>query len=330
MAAVPTNAGGIGSGRDVAAPAQGDPALRGDPGGQAARRETAALLMLMRSGRLAPARYSELVEERGSAVAVLEREWHRSAPQTSFFADSDSELESELAVAQGEVGAWHRQGLRILTVLDAGYPENLRAAHDRPPLVFVAGRLKARDARAVAVIGSRAASPQGLRTASELSRHLVASDYTVVSGLAAGIDTAAHTAALKCSGRTIAVLGTGLMRCYPRANVTLQRRIAAQCAVISQFMPDAPPTRQSFPMRNAVMSGLSLASVVVEASYTSGARIQARCALAQGRPVFLLRPLLSQRWARELAERPAVYTVTDPVEVTATLQRITSAEALVA
>lgn len=287
------------------------------------------MLVLLRTGRLAFARYADLVEDEGSAAAVLRRE-RLGGAQTNLFADPEAELESDLASAQREIAGWATQGLQLITVLDSAYPANLHAAHDRPPFVFVHGRLKPRDDRAVAVVGSRTASPQGLRAAGELARHLVAGGYTVVSGLAAGIDTAAHMAALKRGGRTVAVIGTGVRLCYPRANVILQRRIAAQCAVISQFLPDDPPTRQSFPMRNAVMSGFSLASIIVEASYTSGARIQARCALAQSRPVFLLAPLLRQRWAQELAERPAVYAVETPADVTAILQRLTAADSLVA
>jgi len=293
-------------------------------------RDAAALLILVRSGRLAADRYASLVEDAGSGLAVLERERLQAAPQTSFFADPVADLQAELARVENEIATWRAQGLRLHTVLDAGYPEALRAVHDRPPLVFVAGRLKPRDGRAVAVIGSRDASPLGLKTAAEIAAELVAQRFTVVSGLAAGIDTAAHTAALKRGGRTIAVIGTGLSRCYPSANVILQRRIAAECAVISQFEPAVGPSAETFRARNAVISGLSLASVIVEADHRSGTRIVARCALAQGRPVFLLESLLEQRWARELAEHPAVHVAGNPAELAATVERITALDALVA
>ncbi len=292
--------------------------------------ETAALLILARAGRLSPSRYADVVETSASALTILARERLAAAPQTSLFADPEAELADELRRTEREIAGWRAQGMQLVTVLDPAYPENLAAAHDRPPFVFIAGRLKPRDARAVAVIGSREATPAGLRTAAATAQQLVAAGYTVASGLAAGVDAAAHTAALKRGGRTIAVIGTGLSRCYPRANVILQRRIAAECAVISQFLPDTPPTRQTFPMRNAVMSGLSLATVIVEASATSGTRIQARHALGQGRPVFLLEPVLQQKWAAELAERPAVHVVATPDEITATLERLTSATTLVA
>jgi DNA processing protein len=313
------------------------PAQAADPGlplsetTVASPREAAALLVLARSGRLAPGRYAELVETAGSALTVLTRERLAAASQTSLFADPEAELEAELHAAERDIAAWRAQGMRLITVLDhAAYPANLAAAHDRPPLIFVAGRLKPRDERGVAVIGSREPTRPGLGTAKAMAEHLAQTGYTVLSGLASGIDTAAHTAALKRGGRTVAVIGTGLSRCYPRANVILQRRIAAECAVVSQFLPDTPPTRETFPMRNAVMSGLSLATVIIEASATSGTRIQARQALAQGRPLFLFPSLLHHPWASELAELPAVNVVEEPAEVTATLDRLTSTAALVA
>ena len=221
--------------------------------------------------------------------------------------------------------------MHLVTVLEPGYPPNLRAVHDRPPMVFVAGRLTPADSHAVAVVGARKATRAGIARAGAIAEHLVDRGYTVVSGLAAGIDTAAHTAALARGGRTVAVIGTGLARSYPPQNEGLQRRIASDCAVISQFWPDAPPSRRSFPMRNAVMSGVTLATVVVEASDTSGARMQARLALAQGRPVFLLASLVEQQpWAREYAARPGTQVVQSPEEITAGVERLISPGSLVA
>ena len=150
-----------------------------------------------------------------------------------------------------------------------------------------------------------------------------------MSGLAAGIDTAAHTAALDRGERTVAVIGTGLHHTYPPQNAGLQRTIGSEGAVVSQFWPDSPPSRRSFPMRNAVMSGISLATVIVEATQTSGARIQARLALAQGRRVFLLEQLLVQEWARELATRPGTHVVRAAEDITETIDRVTATDALV-
>jgi len=220
--------------------------------------------------------------------------------------------------------------MRLMTVLDAEYPDNLRAVHDRPPLIFVAGRLQPSDTRSVAVVGSRKASGEGLERAASIAGHLVGSGYAVMSGLAAGIDTAAHTATLAAGGRTVAVIGTGLAHSYPPENAALQRKIVNKGAVVSQFWPEAPPSLRSFPMRNAVMSGLTLGTVVVEASATSGARVQARLGLAHGRSVFLARSLLSQDWARALAGRPGAHAFESPDEITDVIGRVTSAGALVA
>jgi DNA processing protein len=288
--------------------------------------ETAAMVALLRHGKRQSQLYAELAEDAGSALAVLDEESNLDGEQASLFAADRAEL---LERAQAEIAAWTAAGIEPLSVLDPGYPENLRAVHDRPPLVFVAGRLTKADDRAVAVVGARAATQDGVRAAAEIAHELVRIGYTVASGLAAGIDTAAHSAALAAGGRTVAVIGTGLQRAYPPENASLQKRIATECAVISQFWPDATPSRRSFPMRNAVMSGMSLATLIVEASETSGARVQARLALAHGRPVFLLASLTdTQRWAREFSRRAGVQIVQTPADLITRLGRITSAGAL--
>jgi DNA processing protein len=286
--------------------------------------EHAALIFLLRHGTRPQQQYAELVEEAGSALSVLE---HEHVGQASLF---DAEPRAELDTIRVEIARWKSQGMRVLTVLDPAYPDNLRAAHDRPPLIFIEGLLTAGDARSVAVVGSRKPSEHGLKLARAIAGQLVERGYSVVSGLATGIDTAAHRAALARDGRTIAVIGTGLRRFYPPENAELQRQIASEYAVISQFWPETPASRQSFPMRNAVMSGLTLATVVVEASHTSGARIQARLALAHGRPVLLADALLDQEWARELAQRPGTHVVGSPEDVTDVVERMTGADTLTA
>jgi DNA processing protein len=278
--------------------------------------DKAALVVLLRTGGRPWSAYAELVEDRGTAVAVLDEE-------RGLFARDG------LAEAAAEIAVWERRGMRMLTVLDPDYPGNLRAVHDRPPVIFVAGALTSSDARSIAVIGSRTASPEGLARAGVIAEHLVGGGYAVISGLAAGIDTAAHHAALACGGRTVAVIGTGLERCYPPENLELQQRIARQCAVVSQFWPGSPPTSKTFPARNAVMSGLALGTVVAEASQISGARAQARLALAHGRPVFFPESLLEQDWVRAFAQRPATHVFGSPSEITAVIERLNSPGALV-
>jgi DNA processing protein len=218
----------------------------------------------------------------------------------------------------------------VLTVLDADYPLNLRAVHDRPAAIFIRGRLVPDDQKAVAIIGSRRASDGGLHEATSLAARLTAEGYVVVSGLAAGIDTAAHQAAVAAGGRTLAVIGTGLHHSYPPENAGLQHQIAQTGAVISQFRPETRPSRETFPQRNAVMSGMALATVIVEAGVRSGARIQARRALQHGRPVFINHGLLDQPWARELSARPAVRSYRDPKEVVEALAGLADTTALTA
>jgi DNA processing protein len=289
-------------------------------------RDSAAIVALVRLGRRPWHEYSELLEQAGDALAVLRAELGGVSGQVSLLHDDP---EPAVDAAEVEIATWRSAGYRLLTVLDSGYPPNLRRVHDRPPILFVGGDLTAADCRSVAVIGSRQASDAGLSAAARIAEHLVSTGYVVVSGLAAGVDTAAHTAALSAGGRTVAVIGTGLARSYPPQNENLQRRIADEGAVVSQFWPDQPPTRRSFPMRNAVMSGLALATVVVEASVRSGARVQARRALAHGRPVFLDRALLGQSWAQELAARAGVHVIDAPEQVTLTIERLAATDTLV-
>jgi DNA processing protein len=149
---------------------------------------------------------------------------------------------------------------------------------------------------------------------------LVDHGVTVVSGLARGIDTAAHTAALSAGGRTIAVIGTGINRCYPAENKDLVEDIVRRGAVVSQFWPDAPPATYTFPRRNVTMSGIAQGTVVIEASSTSGAKMQARIALEHGKKVFLIRSLTEQQeWARTYIEKRGAIAVDDVTDVVAAL-----------
>ena len=289
-------------------------------------RDRAALVALLRAGRRPWREYVEAVERAGSALPALTDELMITEGQVSLLAEDPEPL---LDRAATEIESWEREGLRLLTVLDGGYPPNLRTVHDRPPVIFVAGELTPQDARSVAVVGARRATAAGTAAAGGIAEVLAGEGYVVVSGLAAGIDTAAHRAALEVGARTVAVIGTGLRHAYPPENAALQRRIATGAAVVSQFWPETPPARASFPMRNAVMSGFALGTVVVEASHRSGARLQTRLALAHGRPVFLLAPLLAQTWARELAPCPGVHVVTEAAQITATIDRLNATDALV-
>ena len=198
-------------------------------------------------------------------------------------------------------------GARLTTVIDDDYPLNLRAIFNPPPFLFYKGFLmQEEDVRSVAVVGTRNPTPQGRQRARTLARMLAESGVTVLSGLAMGIDTAAHEGALAAKARTVAVTGTGILRMYPKENEALAEEIAAAGAVVSQFWPMAPPSSHSFPRRNITMSGMGQGTVVVEASATSGAKMQARLALEHGKKVFLLKSLVRDySWARTYLGRGA-------------------------
>jgi DNA processing protein len=207
-------------------------------------------------------------------------------------------------------------GIQLTTVLDEDYPVNLRTIYNLPPFLFYKGTLRPDDALSVAVVGTRQASADGLSRAGRMARLLVADGVTVLSGLARGIDTVAHQTCLDAGGRTIAVLGSGIRRIYPPENRDLAEQITENGAIVSQFWPDAPPTSYTFPRRNVVTSGMSQGTVVIEASATSGAKMQARLAVEHGKQVFLLHSLVAEReWARKYLERPRVHEVSDVADI---------------
>jgi DNA processing protein len=179
-----------------------------------------------------------------------------------------------------------RCGARLVLLTDADYPALLRPIDLPPPFLLVRGDLRREDALGVAIVGSRRGSPYGLRIAERLGADLGGRGVTVVSGLARGIDTAAHRGALDAGGRTIAVLGSGVDVLYPPENGRLAREAAKAGAVVSQFPMGAPPLPHHFPARNRLIAGLTLGTVVVEAAERSGALITARLAGELGREVY--------------------------------------------
>ncbi len=187
-------------------------------------------------------------------------------------------IETELALAA-------KRGYQFVVLTDPDYPRLLREIPDPPPLLYIYGRLEGHSMN-LAVVGSRNATGYGLRTTRDLCRSLATRSLTIVSGMAQGIDTAAHEGALSAGGKTIAVLGSGLERIYPAQNRKLYHRIAEQGAVVSEFPLRAEPEAHHFPIRNRIISGLSLGTVVVEATRKSGSLITARLAAEQNREVF--------------------------------------------
>lgn len=177
-------------------------------------------------------------------------------------------------------------GIKLIPFSDAAYPGSLRAIADPPPLLYVKGELRDNDSKAIAIVGSRSASDYGRRIARDLARGLASFGFTVVSGMARGIDGMAHESALQAGGRTLAVLGSGVDRAYPPEHEMLYRRISDSGAVISELPMGARPIAFNFPARNRLISGLSLGVVVVEATEKSGSLITASLAAEQGREVF--------------------------------------------
>ncbi len=182
--------------------------------------------------------------------------------------------------------AAERVGARVLVYPDEDYPPLLREIASPPLALFVKGTLLPTDTRAVAIVGTRQASNYGVQVARTFADELVQAGVTVVSGLARGIDRAAHEASLEAGGRTIAVLGTGIDVVYPAGHRVLAQRIAEHGALVTEFVPGTPPHAGNFPVRNRIISGLSLGVVVVEAPERSGALITANFALEQNRAVY--------------------------------------------
>jgi DNA processing protein len=275
--------------------------------------ERGALLALLRASKQPWPVVTEEVEAAGSALAVL----RKGRPGQGDLLAQDGEPDAAAGGAEDDIRGWEREGMRFITILDPEYPAQLLTVHQRPPFLMTMGTLNPGDVRSVAIVGTRKSSERGNQTAHRLALQLARSGIPVVSGLAAGIDTAALNGALSAQGRAVAVIGTGLRQSYPKQNADLQAQIARVGLLISQFLPDTPPTKKTFPMRNAVMSGYSSATVVVEAPFKSGARMQARLALEHGRMVFLLDSLMHNEWAQDYASRPntiVVHSVDDVLE----------------
>lgn len=234
-------------------------------------------IQLINSANIGPVTFYKLLRQYGSAEAALaalpagRRTFSRSAAQKEF----------ELA---------RRQNIRLLAFDDPEYPENLRAAEDAPPVIYVRGQINClRQPLSLSIVGARNASLNGRKLASQISCELTSQGIMIVSGMARGIDTAAHKGAmfaLNRSGSTVAVLGTGIDIAYPAENQKLCEQIAGQGAVISEFPLGTEPSAGNFPRRNRIVSALTDGTLVVEASLHSGSLITARLALEQGRDVF--------------------------------------------
>lgn len=252
--------------------------------------ETEACIALNMIPKLGPVRLRKLLEVLETPERILQarpgqlRQVEGIGDETASAIagwESSVDLSAELARI-AEFGA------QVITQSSALYPALLREIHSAPIVLYVWGELLERDRHAIGVVGSRKTTHYGLESAKKLSYQLAYAGLTVVSGLALGIDTSAHQAALAAKGRTIAVLGSGLGQLYPRENGPLAEKIAASGAVISEFSMAVKPDVQSFPMRNRIVAGWSQGVLVVEAGANSGALITARQATEESRTVYVV------------------------------------------
>lgn len=227
---------------------------------------------------------------------------------------------------QGRVEHWHKHLARLSQTMDvqailasdAGYPVLLSACWDAPPVLFVRGRLPTTPG--VAIIGSRETDDGTLREAGAVARAAVLAGFHVVSGLALGVDTAAHTAAIAAGGQTVAVMGTGVEQVYPQRNARLAEEITRTGALVSQFPPPAPRTGTTFLRRNSVIAGWARVSVVMDARDRSGSRHEAEQAINYGRSVLLWEEnLRAEKWAIDLVRSRAATFVASPGQVTSAL-----------
>lgn len=249
--------------------------------------ELEAIVALNTVSSLGGVSFRKLLEAFGSPHAILAASKEKLS---CVCAEKTAHCISLLSVkaAESQLCLAAKLGLQVVTFLDPLYPPRLREIYDPPPVLYIKGSLTEADFYSVAIVGSRRATLYGLENAKKFARELSESGFTVISGMARGIDTQAHLGVIEAGGRTVAVLGSGFAQVYPEENIDLCRQISQHGAVISEFPVETLPLRQNFPRRNRIISGLSLGVFVVEAARNSGALITARFALEQGREVFAL------------------------------------------
>lgn len=262
---------------------------------------TIALVALLQTTKRPWAEVRDDLSER-TAIELLESE----SPLTLF----GNETEELLDRARDQVRQWLDEGIQVASPSSNQYPVQLRSVHDYPPLLFSRGHFRSDDSDAIAVVGTRTPSDGALRFIDETVPLLAQEGLPIVSGIARGVDSAAMRASLKSGNRTVGIIGTGIRKYYPSENRELQDEVAQHHLLLSQFWPDSPPTKQSFPMRNHVMSAFSQLTLIVEATEKSGTRIQARAATRHARPLVITRSVLQgTTWAKELLKQRFDVTV---------------------
>lgn len=252
--------------------------------------EFEALLRLHLTRGIGARTYKALVEHFGSPEAILDATGAALQAVPGIgpkLAAAIIETSRTIGVTV-EINLAKEKNVHIIPYTDDRYPEYLKAIYDPPLVLYVRGNLLKTDAVALAVVGARRCTYYGLAQAERFSRLLAQKGFCIVSGMARGIDAAAHRGAISSDGRTIAVLGCGLGTIYPRENIELAEQIARHGAIVSELPMNTPPDFRNFPSRNRLISGLSLGVIVVESSLNSGSLITAQWALEQGKEVFAI------------------------------------------
>lgn len=239
---------------------------------------------------IGPKRYMKFLNYFGSAKAVFE--CSREELIKSNIVNKDI---ADMIISKRDIDKIDRyfkkvkeNNIKVYTIDENDYPENLKNIYDPPPVLYVRGNIIDADTNAIAIVGSRKASEYGLRTAEQYGKEAAEEGFTVISGMALGIDSAAHRGALKARGRTIAVFGCGLNYIYPKSGLSLAREIIKNGAIISEYPLGIKAMPQNFPARNRIISGMAKGVLIVEANKKSGSLITADFALEQGRDVFAI------------------------------------------
>ena len=238
---------------------------------------------------IGPVRYKNLKDHFGNIADVFSAELDELISVDGISETTAKAIMSaggRRTLAEKEIDSANANGIEILELEDVHYPSLLKMIPDPPPILYCKGDKSVLNRASVALVGSRKSTPYGEKVAEKLSRELAEYDVVTVSGLARGIDTAVHRAAVQAKGKTVAVLGSGLLRVYPPENKKLAEEIAFRGAVLSEFPLNTPPDAGNFPRRNRIIAGMSLGTVVVEADERSGSLITAKLAAEQGKDIF--------------------------------------------
>jgi DNA processing protein len=256
------------------------------------------LLILSSVPRIGPKKIRTLISHFKSPARIFEA----SARELNCIPGIDKKLSLNIlhhksgdAFADEQLKRLNKIGGSIVTLWDKEYPQLLRKIYDPPAFLFVLGKLKEEDSRSIAIVGTRHPSQYGYSVTENITRDLAQNNITIISGLARGVDTIAHSVALKCKARTVAVIGSGLDVPYPPENRKLLEHIAEEGAVISEFPMGSKPDAPNFPRRNRIISGLSLGTIVIESAEDGGALITAATALDQNREVFAVPGNITER-----------------------------------